>query len=133
MFGLKHGERMELLLPLYDLCDEGDYWEIRHDMHTTGDLGMSAFKSDRAVYIWVQHGDISGIAGTYVDDSLNAGNEDFQKHTERTLTKFGSKPRLLDNFDFYGTQVDTSTRKNLAIITATPHKKIELYSLGCPF
>lgn len=41
----------------------------------------------------------------YVDDLLNAGDSLFQAHTESTLKLFDSKPRVYDNFDFFGAQV----------------------------
>lgn len=56
----------------------------------------------------MENGIVLGITGTYVDDSLNPGNEDFPIHTERALKKFESKPHVLEIFDFYVTQINTA-------------------------
>lgn len=108
LFKIQPNELLDLLLPLYGLCDAGDYWGVTLDIHITEDLGMKATKRDRAVYTWTQGEDICRISGTYVDDSLNAGIAEFQKHTEQTLRKFESKPRVWDTFDFYGAKVNTT-------------------------
>lgn len=115
IFGLQNDELLELLLPLYGLCDAGDYWGITLDIHITDDLKMKPIKSDSAVYTWTQNGKISGLTGTYVDDCLNAGDEAFQAHTELTLKHFESKPRTWDDFDFYGTQVNTTVDNVLTL------------------
>lgn len=43
----------------------------------------------------------------YVDDMINAGDQSFQLHAMSTLKVFESKPRVYDQFDFFGAQIRT--------------------------
>lgn len=100
LFVLKPDKLLVLLLPLYGLCHAGDYWGIKLDIHITEDLGMTAIKSNRAVYMRMKNGIVLGITGTYVDDSMNAGNENFKMPTQQTLKMLEPKPQVLDNIAF---------------------------------
>lgn len=60
-------------------------------MYITDELGIKAIKSDSALYTWMKNGTLSCVMGTFVDDNLNAGNEDFPMYTEHTFKKFESK------------------------------------------
>ena len=48
-----------------------------------------------------------GITGTYVDDSLLAGDSHFEHDTRRTLYTFESRERLVDNFTFAEISMET--------------------------
>lgn len=50
-----------------------------------------------------------GVVGNYVDDNSNAENKKFQDLTELALTAFKSKPRVSDNFLFFGTYIVTKS------------------------
>lgn len=52
-------------------------------------------------------GQLSGLARTYVDDCLFAGDENFRKLTNKTLQMFDARDRVLDNFTFAGIEVET--------------------------
>ena len=54
------------------------------------------------------HGKLKGLAGTYVDDSLFAGDQDFLAHYDKTSRKFYSKERVSDNFRFAGIYVESA-------------------------
>lgn len=47
------------------------------------------------------------MTGKYVDDGINAGNENFEKLTEQASKTFESKPGVYDPFEFYGAHVST--------------------------
>lgn len=98
---------LELIRPLYGVCDAGDYWGETIESHVVNDIGMKPLISDPSLYVKTGDDGPEGITGSYVDDCLHAGNEEFQKTTEVSLKKFDSKPRVYDNFDFFGTQIKT--------------------------
>lgn len=107
ILGVKDGELFKLIRPLYGLCDAGDYWGETMTSHLINDLKMRPTSGDPSLYYWKDRGKLAGVTGMYVDDLLNAGNVNFQKHAESTLNVFDSKPRVNDHFDFFGAQVDT--------------------------
>ena len=49
----------------------------------------------------------NGLLGVYVDDSSITGNDEFLKHTDKSLEKFEFRSRVLDNFSFAGVQITT--------------------------
>lgn len=105
ILGLNDGQFFKILKPLYGLCDVRDYWGQTMESHLMNDLKMDQSDGDSAMYVWIHDGRLSGITGMYVDYLLIAGNVAFQKHTEKTLKHFESKPRVYDRFDFYGAQI----------------------------
>lgn len=107
VFDLKEDELLELLNPLYGLCDAGDYYGVTIEEHAINDLGMTALLSDSALYAKFAGGRLIGISGLQVDDCLNAGNKEFEELTNLTFQKFESKLRVYSNFDFFGTQIRT--------------------------
>lgn len=78
------------------------------EAHLINDLGMRQTHGDPALYFWMNDGKLSGISGMYVDDLLNAGNAEFQLHTEATLDLFDTKARVNDSFDFFGAQIKSN-------------------------
>lgn len=53
--------------------------------HPINDLKMIPTSGDSALYAKVQDGVVTGITGSYVDDSLNSENEEFITLTSATL------------------------------------------------
>lgn len=47
------------------------------------------------------------IAGTYVDDSILAGREEFKQRRNKTSTRFDSKKSIPDNSTFAGIEIST--------------------------
>lgn len=96
LFNLAQNEVLQLNLPLYGVCDTGDYWGITINEHNENNLSMLPAPSDQSLYIKksTKNGElrVDGVTGTYVDDSINAGNSIFQKLTELTLKTFELKP-----------------------------------------
>lgn len=56
-----------------------------------------------------------GMAGTYVDDSLNAGSQIFEKQTEQKLETFDSKTKAYSLFNYFGAQEQTLSPSNFSV------------------
>lgn len=98
-----------LIKPLYGLPDSGDYWSRTMVHHQEEDLGMKSTCADPALYF--KHKDkgiLIGISGIHVDDSLHSGNKEFLKLTDKSLNKFESRKRKLDNMKFSGINISTT-------------------------
>lgn len=78
---------------------------------------MILLKTDATAYLWMKDKkyEVAGVAGTYVDNCLNAGDIFSQHHTEKNLWKFDSKPNVNDNFDFYGMHINSMSTRKFAI------------------
>lgn len=107
-FNLKEGELLRIDLPLYGICDAGDYGHVTFATHTEQDLGMVSLTPDPALYI-KRHpdGELSGLLGAYVDDVFMGGDERFQLLTKRMLLKFQGKERKLDDAEFVRVHLST--------------------------
>lgn len=110
ILGVADDEVLHILKPLYGLCDAGDYWSETMTSHVKEDLSMSPLTGDPALYVKEGDGQTDGLLGSYVDDMLLGGNEDFQRLTESTLTRFDSKPREWDDTEFLGVRIRTLLR-----------------------
>lgn len=71
--------------------------------------------------------------GTYVDDCLNTGTTRLEKLAEMTLSKFNSKPRIYDSFDFYGTQLATIEKGSFHLSQKRYAKNIAYVEKNCSF
>ena len=132
-FGLEEHEIMELLRPLYGTCDSGDYWGVTVQRHITDDLKMTPTAGDPSLYLKRNKGDIDGIMGNYIDDGALAGNEAFQRLTEKTLVKFDSKPREWDNFEFFGAFIKTQDNGELTVDQIGYAKKLKPLPMDATF
>ncbi|MEM1283154.1 MAG: reverse transcriptase domain-containing protein [Chlamydiota bacterium] len=106
-FELSSNELLQLLRPLYGLADSGDYWGATFSSHIKNDLGMTATVADMSMFFKLAHNKLCGLMGTFVDDSLLAGSEEFLGTTDLTLDRFESKKRELNNFRFAGIYLKT--------------------------
>ena len=106
-FELSANQLLKLLKPLYGLADSGDYWNFTFANHIKNDLHMSNTAGDLSLFFKFANGKLSGLMGTYVDDSLLAGTKEFLMHTDKTLKKFDSKDREYDNTRFAGVYIET--------------------------
>ena len=88
LFGLCPNEVLEILKPLYGVCDAVDYCGITIIAHIEEDLFMIPLVGDPSLYMKYDRNRLQGILGTYVDDFLLAGDQKFQKVTEKMLIKF---------------------------------------------
>ena len=105
---MDENELLQLNLPLYGVCDSGDYWDATLGAHIEDDLGMTPLTSDPAlIFKRLPDGALSGMLGAYVDECLMGGDSAFESLTMRTLTRFQGQPRALDNTDFVGVRITT--------------------------
>jgi len=119
LFDLAEGELLKIELPLYGICDAGDYWDATFTAHVEQDLGMVPLTSDPALCC-KRHpdGSLAGLLGYYVDDCLLGGDRSFLELTRATLVRFQGKPRVLDEMEFVGVKVAT-------VKGASPHVSID--------
>lgn len=132
-FGLKDGDLLELQKPLYGLCDAGDYWGATIDEHLTNDLGMFPHVGDPSLYVRKRNGSMEGITGVYVDDSIHAGTQWFQNLTICMLKRLESKPRIYDNFTFFGSYVETRKSGELLLSQRGYTQNLRLNSMDISF
>jgi len=110
LFDLTDDEVLLLVRPLYGVCDAGDYWFVTLQWHVRKDLLMTPLSSDPALYMRKGVNGLVGLMGTFVDDCLLGGTDEFQTATKTTLRVFEAKPRQMDEMEFVGVQVKTSRR-----------------------
>lgn len=84
----------ELLKPLYEICDAGDYWGITLGTRVVNDLGMIVIPGDSAVYIRFGKSNVAEIKGVYVDDFLNAEDPSFERLAKNTNNVCDENPYL---------------------------------------
>lgn len=107
LFHFSEDEVLLLLNLLCAFCDSDDYWYATMEQNVTTDLCMKPTKSDSSEYMRFLNGKLTGLTGKYVEDNPNAGHEMFEDKSMMTLKLFEAKPRIYDNFSFFGTQVST--------------------------
>lgn len=88
-FSIQGDEELQVLRPLYGICDAGDYWAATMSTHIKEDLGLVPSTGDPALCIREGATGADDLLGAYVDNSLMGGNESFQV---LTLSKFDVKP-----------------------------------------
>ena len=87
-FELEPHQCLQLVKPLYGLCESGDLWHQTLDTHHREDLGMKPLRSDPVLYTLIVNGRLRGLSGGYVDDVIRAGDAHFQKVALKTREKF---------------------------------------------
>lgn len=97
---------LKLLKPLYGLSESGDYWHETFFRHLQDDMHMTPTTGDLSFFFKAVHGKLKGVVGTYVDDTLCAGDPVFEKESRITEKKFESKEREYEKFTFAGIQVE---------------------------
>lgn len=107
-FRLEKGKILWLLKPLYGLPDGGDYWDATILRHIEEDLHMSRSALDICLFFRKLRGELHGLSGMYVDDSLHARTPEFLEFTRQSERKFKSKPQEFDSFKFADVQIDTT-------------------------
>lgn len=76
-FNLSSDQLLKLFKLLYGLSDSGDYWHHTFTAHLNGDLNMTSTTDDLFLFFKTVHGKLYRITGTYVDDTVGAGSEEF--------------------------------------------------------
>ena len=106
-FELALDKILKLLKPLYGLADSGEYWGKTLSEHLLKDIGMKSTLRDEAVFYKMMKNSLAGLCATYVDDILQAGNEEFSQLMKKTEEKFQCKSRDYDNVQFAGIEVES--------------------------
>jgi len=99
---------LTLLKPLYGLPDSGDCWHADLSRHFEKDLGMRCIVGDLSIFFKDSSGKLSGLTGTYVDDTLHIGLDEFRRLSQQISERFESREEELDNFTFAGISVQTT-------------------------
>lgn len=91
--------------PLYGLCDSGDRWHhtLRH--HHVNDLQMDSLTTDSSLYYRAIGDRLLGLSGTYVNDLLRCGMNDFFHICEETGRVFDSTPETRKRAKFAGISI----------------------------
>ena len=131
-FKLNSDQLLKLLKPLYGLSDSGDYWHVTFANHLKNDLGMSPAAGDLSLFFKMVNGQLAGMTGAYVDDSIGTGTPDFERESEKTQERVESKPREFDNFTFAGIQVE-KTDYGYLMHQERYCRKIKLKAKDCSF
>lgn len=79
VLGLPSTEMIRLIKPLYGIADAGDYWLTKLRDHLTTNLSMDQSFPDPALFLKKTDGNLIGLTGTYVDDTLHTGYQFFLK------------------------------------------------------
>lgn len=87
-FKLRSSQVLQLLKPLYGLCESGDLWYKTPDEHHRLDLGISLLHTDPALYFKLNGSCLTGLSGSYVDDMLRAGTQEFHGTCFQTHKRF---------------------------------------------
>ena len=106
-FGLQPNQLLQLLKPLYGLPDSGDYWAKTINNHLINDRGMHPSVGDPALFYRHTDAQLHGLCATYVDDMLQAGDDLFQKETQKTGQKFEYRDLEPDNVVFAGLSISS--------------------------
>ena len=77
------------------------------------------------MYVKMDNGRSIGLLGSYVDDCLFAGNNDFTNYIEQTQTRFESKPAKWDNVDFLGVRIETNQQGSDKVFEVSQRSHIE--------
>eukprot|EP00171_Calliarthron_tuberculosum_P022791 IDg22791t1 len=105
-FDIPAGHILKLLRPLYGLADSGDYWNVTFSNHLLSDLEMKRAASDLSLFFKTAGYQLRGLTGTYVDDTLSAGDPQFFDLTALTGKKFDAKDREVDRTRFAGVYIE---------------------------
>lgn len=97
------------------------------------DLKTSSVIGDTAYYVKHHNRKNVGTCGSCVDNSLNAGQKEFQQPTEKHYKDFESKPRVLNCFDFYETQIETDSPFELKVSRTYSIKNLNIALLSLSF
>lgn len=132
-FHLSKAVLLKLLKPLYGLTDSGDYWHATLTNHLRKNLEMVPTFSDPALFFHSIKGEVQGIIGSYVDDTISTGNDDFVESSKTIEKTFESKPREYQNFKFAGMEIETREDGPFRIHQEQFAKRIETVPWNCSF
>jgi hypothetical protein len=93
---------LELMKPLYGLCDSGYRWHhtVRH--HHVQDLQMEPLDADPSLSFRSVGNRLIGLSGVYVDDMLRCGTPDFLRDSKSTSRIFDATAETMRTAKFAG-------------------------------
>eukprot|EP00171_Calliarthron_tuberculosum_P008498 IDg8498t1 len=131
---LQPNQIFQLMKPLYGLADSGDRWHYTLKKHMLDDLKMIPAKGDPSLYTKHICQRLTGIAGVYVDDLIQAGDPEFREFTKRTAKRFDSKPRTYQGAKFMGMEFSQKEDRSSIQLSMNDYiKKLELLPVPCEF
>lgn len=110
---LPEGALRKLLKPLHGHSDSGDYWNVTMVRHLKKYLMMHPKTLELSLFVRLMRGQLAGLTGMYVDDSLHVGMGEFLEETKKIEAKFRSRDRDRDKFTFAGIEVKNESESIL--------------------
>lgn len=98
----------EILRPLYGIFNARDYCVVTVEFLAEHYLNMTPSIPDPSLYVNFSDGKLEGIIIIYVDYNLNSGTKYSEEVTKESLHIFYSKPRIYDEFYFFGIHISTA-------------------------
>lgn len=103
---MDNGQLLKFLKPRYGFTDSGDYWYNTFANHIKKDLNRTPTAGDLSLFFETINGNLVGLTGAYVDDSIGTDDESFELISRLTQQKFDFKAYEHDNFKFAGIQIE---------------------------
>ena len=132
-FKLSHDQLLRLLKPLYGLADSGDYWHITFSSHLRRDLQMIPTLNDLSLFFKTVKGELAGMIGAYVDDTIGAGTAQFSRDSLVTEKRFDSSPRQKGDFKFARMEIESLPGGGYKIHQHSFAEKLQLLPETCSF
>lgn len=98
---------IELLQPLYSICDSGDNWAAILNRYIKEKLQMKPMSGDPALNISIDDSNTNVILGACLDNSMFAVGPGFESAVDHIRHEFDSKSLDWDNKDFVELRVKT--------------------------
>lgn len=114
-FELEPEECLQLLKPLYGLCDSGDLWYATMDEHLRRDIGMIQSKLDPALYTLRVKNELKGILASYVDDLLCAGKQEMRDASLKMRETFEMDDETTTPIEFTGVIIKGNSKNGFSI------------------
>lgn len=87
-FKLSRDVLLNLPKTLYGQTDAGDYWHATFTNHLHNDLKMVPTFSALVPFLLTMRGQLQGIIGSYVDDTISADNKSFTQQSKTNEDRF---------------------------------------------
>lgn len=99
-------EFLQLLLPLYGLCESGDYWSKTLTEHCIQQAQFQQSSTDLSLFFRRVGRDLVALSGNYVDDIIRAAPKEHRKDLEDSLrSQFDCSPSQDLPCDFLGLEI----------------------------
>ena len=114
-FELKPEQCLQLLRPLYGLCESGDLGHRTLDEHHRQVLELKPLCSDPTLYDKMADSLLAGLSGCYMDDMIRCGRPDFEEVAQKTSKAFEMADDEHPSCTFTGFKLDVCDGDNLEI------------------